>query len=69
MTSEEYSFSFIQEKILAISKQIMEQREEILKAFIAKYGFAPDEAVQVIEYTHNGTRWYVEKRRRKEDNG
>lgn len=34
---------------------VMEQREEILAAFIAKYGFAPDECQQVTY----GNSWQV----------
>jgi hypothetical protein len=31
-----------------VADGVMEQREEVLRAFVAKYGFQPDEAVQVI---------------------
>lgn len=31
------------------------QREEILKAFVAKHGFEPDEAMQI----HDKLRWFV----------
>jgi len=37
---------------------VMAQREEILRAFVAKYGFQPDEAMQVS--TPNG--WYITRR-------
>lgn len=40
---------------------VMAQREEILRAFVAKYGFQPDEAVQVA--TPDGT-WRIERRQR-----
>lgn len=42
--------------------EIMEQREEILEAFIAKYGFEPDRAIQVE--THGGclqSTWHVRR--------
>jgi hypothetical protein len=41
---------------------VMGQREEILRAFIAKYGFQPDEAEQVEQDTPTGRRWYVRRR-------
>jgi len=41
--------------------KIIEQREEILSAFIAKYGCQPDEIVQVEQHTANGVRWYLVK--------
>lgn len=37
---------------------VMAQREEIVRAFVAKYGFQPDEAMQVS--TPNG--WYITRR-------
>lgn len=39
-----------------------EQREEIVKAFIAQHGCSPDECEQVIENTTTGTKWYVRKK-------
>lgn len=44
----------LQEQLLRIE----EQREEILEAFIAKYGFHPDEAIQVTQ----GNKWWVERK-------
>lgn len=41
---------------------ILAQREEILAAFVAKYGFDPDRAVQIEEDTPEGKRWYVRRR-------
>ncbi|UCG51426.1 MAG: hypothetical protein JSW58_14760 [Candidatus Latescibacterota bacterium] len=41
--------------------EIMGAREEILEAFIAKYGFEPDEAVQVHRNGPNGSKWYVRR--------
>lgn len=47
-----------------IMNKILEQREEILAAFVAKHGFEPDEAEQVIERVDNSlqTKWFVRKR-------
>lgn len=39
-----------------------EQREEILRAFIAKYGLQPDEVVQVYKITPEGWVYSVRKR-------
>lgn len=38
------------------------QREEILKAFLAKHGMNPDEAVQIVRYGAGSVQWWVEKR-------
>lgn len=38
-----------------ITRQVMANREEILEAFVAKYGFAPDECMQI----HQGNSWCV----------
>lgn len=38
-----------------ITNEVMSQREEILRAFVAKYGFHPDEAQQI----HQGNKWFV----------
>ena len=44
------------------------QREEILKAFVAKYGCEPDECEQVIiSDRENIIRWFVQKKPLKED--
>jgi hypothetical protein len=47
----------IQAKVNELIAGIYGQREEILRAFIAKYGFEPDRAVQVVD----GTKWYVRR--------
>jgi len=47
-------------------KQVLEQREEILKAFVAKYGCEPDEIVQVHQWKEGSSRWYVEKKSKSE---
>ena len=39
------------EIVRSIQREILEQREEILTAFIAKYGVGPDECIQVIDYS------------------
>lgn len=41
---------------------IYEQREKIIKAFIAQYKCKPDEIEQVVEYTGNSIKWFVRKR-------
>ncbi len=38
-------------------REVYSQREEILRAFIAKYGFEPERAVQITD----GTRWFVRR--------
>lgn len=48
-------------------KKIMEQREEILEAFVAKYGFEPEEAVQVEFKTPNGSNGWMVRKTVKED--
>jgi predicted secreted protein len=40
----------------------MGQREEVARAFVAKYGMEPDEVVQVVEATSTGFKWYLKKR-------
>lgn len=43
--------------------EVMSQREEILAAFIAKYGFEPERAVQIEQRQADGTsRWFVQRR-------
>lgn len=41
---------------------IVEQREEIIRAFIAKYNCLPDEIEQVEELTDMGRRWYLRRK-------
>lgn len=43
-------------------REITKQREEIIEAFIAKYGTNPDEIEQVVESTPTQIIWYVRKR-------
>lgn len=40
-------------------QRVMEQREEILEAFVAKYGAEPDDTYQVEQETPSGRVWYV----------
>lgn len=51
----------IQQQAATALRTVMEQREEILRAFVAKYGFEPDEAVQIETRLLDGSRWHVEK--------
>ena|ERR1700733_5359420 len=43
-------------------KRIAIQREEIITAFLAKYGLQPDDCIQIVENTPTGCRWLVTKR-------
>ena len=38
-------------------------KEEILKAFVAKYGFEPDECEIVTQATLDDRKWFIRKRR------
>lgn len=41
---------------------LMAQREEVIKAYIAKFGFQPEGTIQVEEIAPDGThRWYLRK--------
>ena len=42
--------------------RILEQREQIIEAFIAETGCKPSECEQVMEATEGGYTWYVRKR-------
>ena len=43
-------------------EEIMGQREDVLRAFIAKYGFEPDRAIQIEQRTPDGTtRWFIRR--------
>ena len=57
----------LQKELQAIAEKkrwhVYGQREEIIEAFIAKYGFGPDEVEQVEERCKDGsTKWYVRKK-------
>lgn len=57
----------IQKLFNAHIKRVYAQREEILEAFIAKYGFEPERAVQVEQRMQDGTvRWFVREMTEKE---
>jgi hypothetical protein len=45
-----------------VINNILDQREEILKAFIAKWGYEPDEVEQVHEKQPYGDIYYIQKR-------
>jgi hypothetical protein len=52
----------------SILKSILEQREEILTAFIAKYGCQPDEAEQITQHDKDGNIiYYVRMKKIKND--
>lgn len=42
--------------------RVYEQREEIIVAFLAKYGCGPEELEQVEERTAHGVVWYVRRK-------
>ncbi len=42
--------------------EVIAQREEILRAFIAKTDFQPDEIEQVQQQTPTGWQWYVRRK-------
>lgn len=46
---------------------VLSQREEVLRAFIAKYGFEPDRAIQIEQVWPDGKRiWYLRRMTDKE---
>jgi hypothetical protein len=51
----------LSERVSQAFERVTAQREEILEAFIAKYGCGPDELIQVEQRTENGWRWWVER--------
>jgi hypothetical protein len=52
----------LNEEIKNRLKEIYAQRDEILEAFIAKYGFEPDECEQVIQYTEDSIIFSIRRR-------
>ncbi len=48
-------------------KRVAAQREEILEAFIAKYGFEPDQIVQVIQRFPDGSEKFFVRQRTQEE--
>jgi len=51
----------LSERVSQAFERVTAQREEILEAFIAKYGCGPDGLIQVEQRTENGWRWWVER--------
>ena len=50
-------------KIKIALDPIYRQREEVLQAFVAKYGCEPDECEQVVISDQSSTiRWFIRKR-------
>ncbi len=45
-----------------ITDKIFEQREEILRAFVAKYRLQPEQCVQVVQTKGNKIVWSVRKK-------
>ena len=44
-------------------EEVMSQREEVLRAFVAKHGFEPDRAIQIEQRMPDGTtRWFMRRR-------
>lgn len=52
----------LREQAMARYTTILEQREEILSAFIAKYGIEPNEIEQVERQDENETIWFVRRK-------
>ena len=60
----------IQKTIKKIQIEIVEQREEILTAFLAKWGMNPEDCEQVVDFSdyQNGTiRWSVRRKKIKNE--
>jgi len=47
-----------------VFKALNDNKEEIVKAFIAKHGVQPDECEIIEQRTNTGTKWWVQKRER-----
>lgn len=62
-TTEEKEKTFVEkcsEKWILQYKEIMDQREEILFAFVAKYGVGPEELIQIEQRMNDGsTKWHL----------
>lgn len=48
-------------------KQIAEQREEIIRAFMAKYLCGPEDVEQIVTFEGTQIRWYVQWRKGREE--
>jgi hypothetical protein len=55
-------FRLLDERMAQQVTEILANREEILTAFVAKYGFEPDDAIQIVEQGPQGFSWRVERR-------
>jgi hypothetical protein len=42
-------------------RRIVNQREEIIEAFMAKYGIDPAHMRQIVENTPTGLKWHIER--------
>ena len=51
-----------QQTVKETVRQVIEQREEIIRAFIAKYECGPDEIIQVMQKTEEGVKFCVRKK-------
>lgn len=58
MKMDEHIEGAIENEVIRQLRGIYEQREEILRAFIAKYGCGPDEVEQVSQPSTG--RWWVQ---------
>ena len=66
MNSDELK-RFERRAIKAMSK-VQAQREEILEAFVAKYGFDPEKVTQVLRIMPNGdTVWFVREKTKEDE--
>jgi hypothetical protein len=50
----------LRDTVRAAFEEVNKQREEILKAFVAKYGCEPDQIVQYEQITGRGVKWWFE---------
>ncbi len=48
-------------ELKAMMAKIMEERDEIVCAFLAKHGCNPEDAEQVIRFSPEGLTWRVRK--------
>lgn len=60
-------FEKLKEAAMLKVREIHAQREEILTAFIAKYGFGPERIVQVIKNNDDGTQEYWVRHKTEEE--
>ena len=56
------NIEILKDEIATMVAPIYAQREEILIAFIVKYGLNPNEIEQVVQYSNNGMKWFVRKK-------